>query len=166
MLCSCLVGEIDEEIDKSVDLSSIRAEPIPPIRYGWSGMRWALCSFVVALLVVNPECSSSLSLYEYDFWHCSRCVVLIGHIEPSTCHYSYQLHSQHRGAATDPSPWWAQINCCSIAERNAYTICSIFTFQQNEDLVPQLFLTLPPPCSAQTHTASIVRVSSSRWILM
>ena len=31
---SCLIGEIDEEIDKSVDLSSIRAEPIPPIRYG------------------------------------------------------------------------------------------------------------------------------------
>jgi U6 snRNA-associated Sm-like protein LSm8 len=31
---SCLVGEIDEETDKSVDLSAIRAEPIPPIRYG------------------------------------------------------------------------------------------------------------------------------------
>jgi U6 snRNA-associated Sm-like protein LSm8 len=31
---SCLVGEIDEEIDQSVDLSEIRAEPIPPIRYG------------------------------------------------------------------------------------------------------------------------------------
>ncbi|KDR80306.1 hypothetical protein GALMADRAFT_242649 [Galerina marginata CBS 339.88] len=30
----CLVGEIDEEIDKSVDLATIRAEPIPPIRYG------------------------------------------------------------------------------------------------------------------------------------
>jgi U6 snRNA-associated Sm-like protein LSm8 len=30
----CLVGELDEEIDKSVDLASIRAEPIPPIRYG------------------------------------------------------------------------------------------------------------------------------------
>jgi U6 snRNA-associated Sm-like protein LSm8 len=30
----CLVGEIDEEIDKSVDLDSIRAEPLPPIRYG------------------------------------------------------------------------------------------------------------------------------------
>ncbi|CAA7264397.1 unnamed protein product [Cyclocybe aegerita] len=29
-----LVGELDEEIDKSVDLSTIRAEPIPPIRYG------------------------------------------------------------------------------------------------------------------------------------
>ena len=31
----CLVGEIDEEVDKSVDLATIRAEPIPPIRYGW-----------------------------------------------------------------------------------------------------------------------------------
>ena len=31
---SCLVGEIDEEVDQSVDLSTIRAEPIPPIRYG------------------------------------------------------------------------------------------------------------------------------------
>ncbi|KIM47043.1 hypothetical protein M413DRAFT_63963 [Hebeloma cylindrosporum] len=30
----CLVGEIDEEIDKSADLATIRAEPIPPIRYG------------------------------------------------------------------------------------------------------------------------------------
>ena len=30
----CLVGEIDEEVDKSVDLATIRAEPIPPIRYG------------------------------------------------------------------------------------------------------------------------------------
>jgi len=32
----CLVGEIDEEVDKSVDLSTIHAEPIPPIRYGWT----------------------------------------------------------------------------------------------------------------------------------
>lgn len=31
---SSLVGEIDEEVDQSVDLSTIRAEPIPPIRYG------------------------------------------------------------------------------------------------------------------------------------
>ncbi|KAF9051354.1 hypothetical protein BJ165DRAFT_1524299 [Panaeolus papilionaceus] len=30
----CLIGEIDEEIDKSTDLSTIHAEPIPPIRYG------------------------------------------------------------------------------------------------------------------------------------
>ncbi|PPQ86650.1 hypothetical protein CVT25_006834 [Psilocybe cyanescens] len=30
----CLVGEIDEDIDKSVDLATIRADPIPPIRYG------------------------------------------------------------------------------------------------------------------------------------
>ncbi|GLB42045.1 putative snRNP Sm proteins [Lyophyllum shimeji] len=28
-----LIGEIDEAIDSSVDLSTIRAEPIPPIRY-------------------------------------------------------------------------------------------------------------------------------------
>ncbi|KAJ8081751.1 snRNP Sm protein [Marasmius tenuissimus] len=28
-----LVGEIDESIDQAVDLSSIRAEPLPPIRY-------------------------------------------------------------------------------------------------------------------------------------
>jgi U6 snRNA-associated Sm-like protein LSm8 len=30
---SVLIGEIDEAIDKSVDLSTIRAEPIMPIRY-------------------------------------------------------------------------------------------------------------------------------------
>ncbi|KAF9530307.1 Sm-like ribonucleoprotein [Crepidotus variabilis] len=30
----CLIGEIDEAIDSSADLSTIRAEPIPPIRYG------------------------------------------------------------------------------------------------------------------------------------
>jgi hypothetical protein len=29
MLCSCLVGEIDEEIDKAVDRSEIHTEPIP-----------------------------------------------------------------------------------------------------------------------------------------
>ncbi|KAJ3528008.1 hypothetical protein NM688_g8050 [Phlebia brevispora] len=28
-----LIGELDEAVDKSVDLSTIRAEPIPPIRY-------------------------------------------------------------------------------------------------------------------------------------
>ncbi|EAU89286.1 hypothetical protein CC1G_03551 [Coprinopsis cinerea okayama7 len=28
-----LIGELDEEIDKTTDLSTIRAEPIPPIRY-------------------------------------------------------------------------------------------------------------------------------------
>ncbi|KAF8725119.1 hypothetical protein AX14_008321 [Amanita brunnescens Koide BX004] len=28
-----LIGEIDDAIDQSVDLSTIRAEPIPPIRY-------------------------------------------------------------------------------------------------------------------------------------
>ncbi|KAG0695934.1 hypothetical protein DFH29DRAFT_953428 [Suillus ampliporus] len=28
-----LIGEIDEAIDQAVDLGSIRAEPIPPIRY-------------------------------------------------------------------------------------------------------------------------------------
>ncbi|KAG1748244.1 uncharacterized protein EDB91DRAFT_1112894 [Suillus paluster] len=28
-----LIGEIDEAIDQAVDLASIRAEPIPPIRY-------------------------------------------------------------------------------------------------------------------------------------
>ncbi|KAI0069602.1 Sm-like ribonucleoprotein [Panus rudis PR-1116 ss-1] len=28
-----LIGEIDEAVDQSVDLSSIRAEPLPPIRY-------------------------------------------------------------------------------------------------------------------------------------
>lgn len=30
---SVLIGEIDESIDKSVDPSTIRAEPIMPIRY-------------------------------------------------------------------------------------------------------------------------------------
>jgi len=29
-----LVGEIDAELDASVDLATLRAEPIPPIRYG------------------------------------------------------------------------------------------------------------------------------------
>ncbi|EIW78336.1 Sm-like ribonucleo protein [Coniophora puteana RWD-64-598 SS2] len=28
-----LIGEIDDAVDSSVDLSTIRAEPIPPIRY-------------------------------------------------------------------------------------------------------------------------------------
>ncbi|KAF9010005.1 hypothetical protein BDQ17DRAFT_1388035 [Cyathus striatus] len=28
-----LIGELDEAIDSSVDLSTIRADPIPPIRY-------------------------------------------------------------------------------------------------------------------------------------
>jgi len=28
-----LIGEIDEERDNAIDLSTIRAEPIPPIRY-------------------------------------------------------------------------------------------------------------------------------------
>lgn len=31
--CSALIGEIDGAIDQAVDLSTIRAEPIPPIRY-------------------------------------------------------------------------------------------------------------------------------------
>ena len=30
---SILIGEIDEEKDRSTDLSTIRADPIPPIRY-------------------------------------------------------------------------------------------------------------------------------------
>ena len=30
---SILIGEIDEERDHAIDLSTIRAEPIPPIRY-------------------------------------------------------------------------------------------------------------------------------------
>lgn len=30
---SALVGEVDAAIDESVDLSTIRADPIPPIRY-------------------------------------------------------------------------------------------------------------------------------------
>ncbi len=30
---SILIGEIDEERDSSIDLSTIRADPIPPIRY-------------------------------------------------------------------------------------------------------------------------------------
>ncbi|KAF9450289.1 Sm-like ribonucleoprotein [Macrolepiota fuliginosa MF-IS2] len=28
-----LIGELDEDLDKSVDLTTIRADPIPPIRY-------------------------------------------------------------------------------------------------------------------------------------
>ncbi|KAK2467544.1 hypothetical protein APHAL10511_000399 [Amanita phalloides] len=28
-----LIGELDETVDQSIDLSTIRAEPIPPIRY-------------------------------------------------------------------------------------------------------------------------------------
>lgn len=32
-LFSILIGEIDDAIDQSVDLSTIRAEPIPPLRY-------------------------------------------------------------------------------------------------------------------------------------
>ncbi|KAJ7064996.1 hypothetical protein C8F01DRAFT_784718 [Mycena amicta] len=28
-----LIGELDEAVDQAVDLSTIRAEPIPPIRY-------------------------------------------------------------------------------------------------------------------------------------
>ncbi|KAH9031644.1 hypothetical protein EDB85DRAFT_1865630 [Lactarius pseudohatsudake] len=28
-----LIGEIDEECDSSIDLTTIRADPIPPIRY-------------------------------------------------------------------------------------------------------------------------------------
>jgi hypothetical protein len=31
---SVLVGEVDEEAEKAVDLSSIRAEQMPPIRHG------------------------------------------------------------------------------------------------------------------------------------
>jgi U6 snRNA-associated Sm-like protein LSm8 len=30
---SILIGEIDEERDRTIDLSTIRADPIPPIRY-------------------------------------------------------------------------------------------------------------------------------------
>jgi U6 snRNA-associated Sm-like protein LSm8 len=30
---SILIGEIDEEHDRTIDLSTIRADPIPPIRY-------------------------------------------------------------------------------------------------------------------------------------
>jgi hypothetical protein len=30
---SILIGELDEAIDQSTDLSTIRAEPLPPIRY-------------------------------------------------------------------------------------------------------------------------------------
>ena len=30
---SILIGEIDEERDNAIDLSTIRADPIPPIRY-------------------------------------------------------------------------------------------------------------------------------------
>lgn len=35
ILCyiSVLIGELDEATDKAVDLSTIRAEPLPPIRY-------------------------------------------------------------------------------------------------------------------------------------
>jgi U6 snRNA-associated Sm-like protein LSm8 len=32
-MLSVLIGEIDEAIDQAVDLASIRAEPILPIRY-------------------------------------------------------------------------------------------------------------------------------------
>ncbi|EPS95673.1 hypothetical protein FOMPIDRAFT_1054020 [Fomitopsis schrenkii] len=28
-----LIGELDEALDQSIDLSTIRAEPLPPIRY-------------------------------------------------------------------------------------------------------------------------------------
>ncbi|CAL1699409.1 unnamed protein product [Somion occarium] len=28
-----LIGELDEALDQSVDLSTVRAEPLPPIRY-------------------------------------------------------------------------------------------------------------------------------------
>lgn len=28
-----LIGELDEDLEKSVDLSAVRAEPLPPIRY-------------------------------------------------------------------------------------------------------------------------------------
>ncbi|KAF7316221.1 U6 snRNA-associated Sm-like protein LSm8 [Mycena indigotica] len=31
--CSVLIGELDEAVDQAVDLGTIRAEPIPPIRY-------------------------------------------------------------------------------------------------------------------------------------
>ena len=31
--CRVLIGELDEALDQSTDLSTIRAEPIPPIRY-------------------------------------------------------------------------------------------------------------------------------------
>lgn len=30
---SCLIGEVDEEADQALDLTTIRAEPLPPIRY-------------------------------------------------------------------------------------------------------------------------------------
>jgi hypothetical protein len=33
VILSILIGEIDEERDRATDLSSIRAEPIAPIRY-------------------------------------------------------------------------------------------------------------------------------------
>lgn len=33
LMLSVLIGEIDEAIDQAVDLASIRAEPILPIRY-------------------------------------------------------------------------------------------------------------------------------------
>lgn len=36
LIARCLIGEIDEAIDNSTDLSTIRADPIPPIRYGWA----------------------------------------------------------------------------------------------------------------------------------
>lgn len=32
-LSSILIGELDTAVDNAVDLSTIRAEPIPPIRY-------------------------------------------------------------------------------------------------------------------------------------
>lgn len=33
LLCSVLIGELDEAADQAADLSTIRAEPIPPIHY-------------------------------------------------------------------------------------------------------------------------------------
>lgn len=31
--CSVLIAELDDALDQSIDLSTIRAEPLPPIRY-------------------------------------------------------------------------------------------------------------------------------------
>ena len=31
--CSVLIGELDDALDQSVDLGTIRADPLPPIRY-------------------------------------------------------------------------------------------------------------------------------------